>query len=160
MKRRDGTKAESFCFIWSNWIAPAIALAVKLPSCPGCRPAASAAAGRGAEGGRRGDEAARRRGGRAGQPRPGRRRSGGPAAALPASAAPEPTGPGGVPDSALFTVISTVGDDVFSTTDLTSLIDPTGARTQHYGPYASGSPDSGTCGPDWANDTFDRHFTV
>src|SRR5207253_3189367 len=22
------------------------------------------------------------------------------------------------------------------------------------------SPDSGTCGPDWADDTFDRHFTV
>jgi hypothetical protein len=35
-----------------------------------------------------------------------------------------------------------------------------GTSTQHYGPYASGSTDSGTCGPDWANDTFDRHFTV
>lgn len=32
-------------------------------------------------------------------------------------------------------------------------------HTQHYGPYASGSTDSGTCG-DWADDTFDRHFTV
>ena len=82
------------------------------------------------------------------------------AAALPASAAPEPTGPGGVTDSALFTVISSVGDDVFSTTDMTSLIDPTGSKTQHYGPYASGSTDSGTCGNDWANDTYNRHFTV
>jgi hypothetical protein len=35
-----------------------------------------------------------------------------------------------------------------------------GTATQHYGPFASGSTDSGTCGNDWANDTFDRHFTV
>jgi hypothetical protein len=34
------------------------------------------------------------------------------------------------------------------------------SATQHYGPFASGSTDSGTCGNDWANDTFDRHFTV
>ena len=32
--------------------------------------------------------------------------------------------------------------------------------TEHFGPYASGSPDSGTCGNDWADDTFARHFTV
>jgi hypothetical protein len=31
---------------------------------------------------------------------------------------------------------------------------------KHFGPYASDSPDSGTCGNDWAQDTFDRHFTV
>jgi hypothetical protein len=84
----------------------------------------------------------------------------GTAGALPASAAPEPTGPGGVTDSALVTLIASVGDDVFSTTDVASLIDPTGTSTQHYGPYASGSPDSGTCNNDWAQDTFDRHFTV
>jgi hypothetical protein len=82
------------------------------------------------------------------------------ATALPASAAPEPTGPGGVSDGALLTVAGTAGDDVFATTDLTSLLDPTGASTQHYGPYSSMSTDSGTCGNDWANDTFDRHFTV
>ena len=29
-----------------------------------------------------------------------------------------------------------------------------------YGPFASTSTDSGTCGNDWANDTFDRHFHV
>jgi hypothetical protein len=29
-----------------------------------------------------------------------------------------------------------------------------------FGPYSSGSPDSGTCGPDWATDTFQRVFTV
>lgn len=82
------------------------------------------------------------------------------AAAVPAQAAPEPPGPGGVPDSALATVIATVGDDVFSATDLNTLIDPTGMSTQHYGPFPSASTDSGTCGNDWANDTFDRHFTV
>jgi hypothetical protein len=82
------------------------------------------------------------------------------AAALPVAAAPEPTGSGGIAGSALLTLITSVGDDLFSTTDLTSLLDPTGKSTQHYGPYASGSTDSGTCGNDWANDTFDRHFTV
>jgi hypothetical protein len=81
------------------------------------------------------------------------------AGALPASAAPEPTGPG-VGDSALSAVIASVGDDTFATTDLATLIDPTATSTQHYGPYRSDSPDSGTCGNDWANDTFDRHFTV
>src|SRR5438128_5837634 len=60
----------------------------------------------------------------------------------------------------LITLINTTGDDVFATTDLTTLLDPTGNGTQHYGPYSSTSPDSGTCGNDWANDTFDRHFTV
>lgn len=30
----------------------------------------------------------------------------------------------------------------------------------HYGPIASGSPDSSTCGNMWANDTFDRVFAV
>jgi len=81
-------------------------------------------------------------------------------------------------------LINSVGDDTFSTIDLTALLatytslTPTplhafssaaaiqpassgsGTSTQHYGPYASTSPDSGTCGPDWATDTFDRHFTV
>src|SRR5437879_11613749 len=32
-----------------------------------------------------------------------------------------------------------------------------GTSTQHYGSYASTSPDSGTCGPDWA--TEDRKST-
>jgi len=34
MNRRDGTKSDSFCFMRSNSIAPAIALAVQLPSAP------------------------------------------------------------------------------------------------------------------------------
>ena len=29
-----------------------------------------------------------------------------------------------------------------------------------YGPFDSGSTDSGTCGNDWANDTFNRYFKV
>lgn len=34
-------------------------------------------------------------------------------------------------------------------------------RSRHYGPYASVSSDSGTCGvTDWANDTFDRVYKV
>src|SRR5918999_427422 len=32
--------------------------------------------------------------------------------------------------------------------------------SDHYGPYPSGSPDSGTCGNFWAEDTFDRHYRV
>src|SRR2546422_8482733 len=84
-------------------------------------------------------------------------------------------------------LINSVGEDTSSTIDLTTLVSsvtsPTpltpstsaatihytpmtaapassGTSTQHYGPYASGSTDSGTCGNDWANDLFDRHFTV
>ena len=55
--------------------------------------------------------------------------------------------------------VGATGDDAFSTMSL-SPVDPSGTPTQHYGPYASGSPDSGTCGNDWAEDTFDRDFTV
>jgi hypothetical protein len=52
-------------------------------------------------------------------------------------------------------------DDLFATADLTALLDPPPSNaTQHYGPYPSSSPDSGTCGNDWATDTFDRVFTV
>ena len=65
-----------------------------------------------------------------------------------------------VTDPSLLAIIRTTGDDAFATTNLTTLIDPTTNATQHYGPYPSSSPDSGTCGNDWANDTFDRHFTV
>jgi len=81
--------------------------------------------------------------------------------ALPISAAPEPTGAGGVSDTTLLTIISTAGDDNFATADLTSLLDPISATpTQHFGPYSSGSPDSGTCGFDWAQDAFNREFVV
>jgi hypothetical protein len=35
-----------------------------------------------------------------------------------------------------------------------------GSAAQHFGPYASNSPDSGTCGNTWAEDTFNRLYTV
>jgi len=59
-------------------------------------------------------------------------------------------------------VLALIGDDaLFATADLTVTLSSGGMyRTQHYGPYPSGSPDSGTCGNNWAEDAFDRHFTV
>jgi hypothetical protein len=104
-----------------------------------------------------------------------------------AAAKPAPTTTS-LPTTSLTTLITSlinsVGDDTFSTIDLTTLLatytslTPTplhafssaaaiqpassssGTSTQHYGPYGSSSGDSGTCGPDWATDTFNRHFTV
>ncbi len=38
--------------------------------------------------------------------------------------------------------------------------DPSAHGTLQFGPFASGTPDSGTCGNNWANDTFNRFFTV
>ena len=35
-----------------------------------------------------------------------------------------------------------------------------GDGRSHFGPYDGSSPDSGTCGPDWAQDTFKRFFSV
>ncbi len=86
--------------------------------------------------------------------------------------------------SLITSLINSVGDDLFSTIDLTTLVSSTGltaptqlhssttaartqvdssssgSSTQHYGPYASSSPDSGSCGNNWADDTFNRHFTI
>ncbi len=91
-----------------------------------------------------------------------------------ASAAPDRNAPvGGVTSPSLLALIT--NDDVFSTIDLSWLLGGLTAAplrsnaasssassnaTQHYGPYTTQSADSGTCGNDWANDTFDRHFTV
>jgi hypothetical protein len=87
--------------------------------------------------------------------------AGGLAAVLcgPAAAAPDSATITGLTSPAVLSMISTVGDDAFSTMSL-SPVDPSGTPTQHYGPYPSGSPDSGTCGNNWAEDTFDRDFTV
>jgi hypothetical protein len=60
---------------------------------------------------------------------------------------------------ALQLLLNTLGDDAFSLVNISAAMSPMNA-TQHYGPYASGSPDSGTCGNNWAEDTYDRHFTV
>src|SRR5216117_1550739 len=45
-----------------------------------------------------------------------------------------------VTDPSLITLINTTGDDVFATTNLTTLLDPTGNGTQHYGPYTACRP--------------------
>jgi hypothetical protein len=76
-----------------------------------------------------------------------------------AAAGPDHSSVSGLTTPSILGMISTTGDDAFSTMSL-SPTDPSGTPTQHYGPYASGSPDSGTCGNDWATDTFDRDFTV
>jgi hypothetical protein len=79
-----------------------------------------------------------------------------------AAAGPDSNQPtSGATDPVLLALIT--NDDLFATIDLSTVLDPppgTGTPTQHYGPYPSTSPDSGTCGNDWAEDTFDRHFTV
>jgi len=81
-----------------------------------------------------------------------------------ALADPDGNQPGGVTDPGLLGLIG--DDDVFSTADLSLLLAApampmmTSQRTQHYGPYQATSTDSGTCGVDWALDTFDRDFTV
>jgi hypothetical protein len=62
--------------------------------------------------------------------------------------------------SSILNIVNTIGDDNFATADLTTLVDPSTTSAQHYGPYASGSSDSGTCGNNWADDTFQRHFTI
>ena len=78
---------------------------------------------------------------------------------LASSASADPDRPAlGVTDPGLLALIT--DDDFFATADLIALLDPSATATQHYGPYQSGSPDSGSCGNDWAQDTFDRHFTV
>lgn len=77
-----------------------------------------------------------------------------------AAAAPDSASIAGLTSPSVLSMIGTTGDDAFSTMSL-SPVDPSGTPTQHYGPYASGSPDSGTCGVnDWAEDTFDRVFVV
>ena len=76
-----------------------------------------------------------------------------------AAAAPDSASISGLTAPSVLSMIGSTGDDTFSTMSL-SPVDPSGTPTQHYGPYTSGSPDSGTCGNDWAEDTFDRDFTV
>jgi hypothetical protein len=79
---------------------------------------------------------------------------------VPASAAPDGiTSAAGVTSPSLLALIA--NNDLFSVMDLSSVLDPMGMTpTEHYGPYASGSPDSGSCGNNWANDTYNRDFTV
>jgi hypothetical protein len=82
--------------------------------------------------------------------------------AVRASADPDANGSAsGLTDPAVLSLIAT--DQSFATADLTKTNRPDtwdddGAR--RFGPYSSTSTDSGTCGIDWANDTFDRIFYV
>jgi hypothetical protein len=55
-------------------------------------------------------------------------------------------------------VFDTMGTVVLSNLSLTGA--PTVVSTVRFGPFAGGSPDSGTCQNNWANDTFERTFTV
>jgi hypothetical protein len=66
----------------------------------------------------------------------------------------------GLTDPGILALIT--DDDLFAVTDLVVILSPPTdpPRTQRYGPYESGSPDSGTCGNDWAEDTFERVFFV
>ena len=43
---------------------------------------------------------------------------------------------------------------------LETMASSTSSGTKHIGPVPSSSSDSGTCGIDWADDTFDRFFTI
>jgi len=85
-------------------------------------------------------------------------------AVVPAWANPRGDQGTGVTNPAILALIT--NDDAFSTMDLVPVLalapSTTGSTngTQHYGPYASTSLDSSTCGNDWAQDSFDRHFTV
>jgi hypothetical protein len=81
--------------------------------------------------------------------------------AAAAAAAPDgTTAPAGLTSPSVLALIG--NDDLFSVADLSLVFAaPLGTpATQHYGSYPSGSPDSGTCGNNWAEDTFDRDFTV
>jgi len=83
------------------------------------------------------------------------------AVAAAAAAAPDgTTAPAGVTSPSVLALIG--NDDLFSVANLSVVLAaPLGTpATQHYGSYSSTSPDSGTCGNDWAEDTFDRDFTV
>src|ERR1700758_2154697 len=60
--------------------------------------------------------------------------------------------------SSIINNANTIGDDAFSTVDPSTLSPP---PAQHYGPYTSSNdPDSGSCGNDWATDTFTRFFSI
>src|SRR2546428_13333959 len=56
-------------------------------------------------------------------------------------------------------LLGSLADDLLATADLSTLLDPTGHATQHYGPYPSGSPHSGTRGGDLATGNFESHLT-
>ena len=74
----------------------------------------------------------------------------------PGSAAAAPSGDG----PHLGSVRSMLIDPLQEELQLEILASSSGSGVQHIGPVHSTSPDSGTCGNDWANDEFDRYFTI
>lgn len=77
--------------------------------------------------------------------------SAGPAAATP-----------GKDTAALATLsaLSTAVDPLQEEIEIDLLVGSGSSSTKHIGPVPSSSPDSGTCGNDWAQDTFNRYFTI
>jgi hypothetical protein len=53
-----------------------------------------------------------------------------------------------------------LADPVLEELALVSLASSSDPSVTHIGPIHSTSGDSGTCGPDWAEDTFDRYYTI
>jgi hypothetical protein len=60
----------------------------------------------------------------------------------------------------LATPLSFAVDPFAEELQIDALATSTSPGTKHVGPVNSTSPDSGTCGNDWAQDTFDRFFTI
>jgi hypothetical protein len=58
------------------------------------------------------------------------------------------------------TALSFAVDPLQEELQIDAMSTSTDPGTQHVGPVPSSSPDSGTCGNDWATDTFDRFFTI
>jgi hypothetical protein len=56
--------------------------------------------------------------------------------------------------------LSLVIDPLQEELAIDALAASTDPSVKHIGPVPSSSPDSGTCGNDWAEDTFDRWFTI
>ena len=82
-------------------------------------------------------------------------------AALALTVGPAAGSPGA--DSQIATkasLLSTTVDPFQEELAIDAMASSTGNGTKHYGPFPSSSPDSGTCGNNWAEDKFDRYFTV
>jgi hypothetical protein len=77
------------------------------------------------------------------------------------SAAGDGSGNGGVLGKTV-TAIDFVQDEMGTAMlkNLTFQGIPAVVSREEFGPFAGGSPDSGTCGNNWANDTYQRTFTV
>jgi hypothetical protein len=66
----------------------------------------------------------------------------------------------GLGSNVLATPLSFGVDPFAEELQIDTLSASTSPGTKHVGPVPSSSPDSGTCGNNWAEDTFDRFFTI